>query len=145
MFMKQLGVHHLKFDNFSMTKRRFKHFKAFKCHDDFWGKVISASATVIIGRKQICKVENSLQTTGQINKQSKDRLRMRNFNFPNIKHHASILLKFNHICHHCFSLVCTVCICGQVHELETQQMMDYIFFWCLVSYLQFWSAAYSQL
>lgn len=106
--MKQLGVHHLKFDNFCMTKRRFKHFKAFKCHNDFWGKVIRASATVIIGRKQKCKVENSLQATGQINQQSKDWLRMRNFNFPNIKHHASILLKFNHICHHCFSLVCTV-------------------------------------
>lgn len=82
------------------------HFKVFKCHEDIWGKGTRASAPGIIGYRQKCKVENSLQATGWINLQSKHWLGMRNSNFPNIKHHFSILIKFSHLCQFLVSVCC---------------------------------------
>lgn len=55
------GVHHLKFDSWSTTERGFMHFKAFKCHDDFWGKVTRARTTIIIIRRKqvsLCQISN---------------------------------------------------------------------------------------
>lgn len=65
------GVHHLKFDSLSTTKRGFMHFKAFKCHDDFWGKVTRARATIIIiRRKQVSLVSPNFKLYASIHLKS---------------------------------------------------------------------------